>query len=47
MKTIDFSGQNEPKTKNPQKDVWYKDLVIIVFLVMVFYYIIFGEVPVV
>ncbi len=47
MNRINISGQDLSQDKNPQKDVWYKDLVIIVFLVMVFYYMIFGEAPVV
>ncbi len=46
MKTIDFSGQKVTEAKGPQKNVWYKDLVIILFLVMMFYYMIFGEAPV-
>ena len=46
MKTIDFSGQKVTEAKGPQKNVWYQDLVIILFVVMVFYCVIFGEIQI-
>ncbi len=46
MKNINVSGQNVVQTKRPSKSAWYQDLVIILFVVMVFYCVIFGEIQI-
>ena len=46
MKKINISGQDLSQDKQPPKDVWYKDLVIIIFLTMMLYYMVFGEIQI-
>ena len=47
MTTINISGAHSWNDKKPQKSVWYHDLVIIVVLIAMFYYMVFGEVQII
>lgn len=46
MEILNISGHSTAKTKQPQKNVWYKDFVIILFLITMLSLMVFGEVQV-
>ena len=43
METLNISGKEPTKASQPQKDVWYKDLVIILFLTMILGCLLYSE----
>lgn len=46
MTTINISGNGFSNKKQPPKDVWYKDFVIILFLTAMLYYMVFGDIQI-
>ena len=47
MTTINISGAHSWNDKKPQKSLWYQDLIIILFLIAMLYYMVFGEVQII